>query len=79
MESINNNAQYAGQESKRRLCREVNIAIFTELIRASAAVEDIEEHEQSTRSNESDKMARRLDVRYVFMSMLDSRESVETL
>ncbi len=35
-ESILDNKRYAGQESKRRLCREVSIAIFTEMVRSLA-------------------------------------------
>ncbi len=37
-ESILDNKRYEGQESKRRLCREVSIAIFMEMVRSLAVI-----------------------------------------
>ncbi len=77
-ESIIDNGQYAGQENKRYLCREVSIAVFTELIWTLAPVVEVEENEQRCRQEETSKK-RRAKINYIFTSMLDSQETMEIL
>ncbi len=74
-ESILDNSQYTGQESKRHLCREVSIAIFTELVQALASVERIntDENKRRAQSEESNREPKCLDVRYKYNPLLDSQ------
>ncbi len=78
-ESIIDNSQYTGKESKGHRCREVSIAIFTELIRTLAPMKNIEEEEWRAKETETTGSARRVTVRYVFASVMDSWQSVEIL
>ncbi len=56
-ESILDNKRYAGQESKRHLCREVSIAIFTEMVRSLAAISPEQRDEWMYQREERTKRA----------------------
>ncbi len=78
-ESILDNKRYAGQESKRRLCREVSIAIITEMVRSLAAAEPDQRDEWIYQREKGDRRAQQLQVSYQYNSLLDTAEALDIL
>ena len=78
-ESILDNKRYAGQESKRCLCREVSIAIFTEMVRSLAATKPDQRDEWMYQGEKEDQRAQRLQVSYQYNSLLDTAEALDIL
>ncbi len=78
-ESILDNKRYAGQESKRCLCWEVSIAIFTEMVRSLAATKPNQENEWTYQEEKGDRRVQRLRVSYQYNSLLDTAEGLDVL
>ncbi len=78
-ESILKNKRYVGQESKRRLCREVSIAIFTEMVRSLAAVRPEQRDEWAYQREEKERREQQLHVFYPYNSLLDTAETLDIL
>ncbi len=78
-ESILDNRRYSGQESKRLLCLEVSIAIFTEMVRSLAATKPDQRDEWKYQREKEDQRAQRLQVSYQYNSLLDTAEALDIL
>ncbi len=65
-ESILDNKRYVGQESKRCLCREVSIAIFTEMVRSLGAVSPHQRDEWTYLQEEGERREQRLRIFYPY-------------
>ncbi len=78
-ESILDNKKYTGQESKRRLYREVSIAIFTEMVRSLAATGREHTDEWTHQEGQRARGEQRLSVSYPYNLLLDTPETLEIL
>ncbi len=78
-ESILDKKRYTGQESRRRLYREVSIAIFTEMVRSLAATGQDHTDEWTYRRNGEERGEQRLRIFYQYNSLLDTAEALDIL
>ncbi len=78
-ESILDNKRYTGQESRRRLYREVSIAIFTEMVRSLAATGRGHTDEWTHEGGQEERGEQRLHVFYPYNSLLDTAETLDIL
>ena len=78
-ESILDNKKYTGQESRRRLYREVSIAIFTEMVRLLAATGRDHTDEWAHQEGQRARGEQRLSISYPYNLLLDTPETLEIL
>ncbi len=78
-ESILDNKRYTGQESRRRLYREVSIAIFTEMVRSLAATGRDHTDEWTHQEGQGARGEQRLSVSYPYNLLLDTAEALDIL